>query len=122
MAVLGSVLALLLHAGHKRRQGLNCFLHFSQRKTALSSRDELEGSVHVDILQCGQPVVRAQLPTLWAVRTGGASKAPRAGAEMKNLEFYFFFDLQKAKDTPSRSSLSTLQPSFKNSFIYKSLW
>lgn len=122
MAVLGSVLALLLHAGYKLRQRLNCFLQFSQRKTVLSSRDELEGSVHVDILQCGQPAVRAQLPTLWALKTGGASKALRAGAELKNLEFYFFFDSQKAKDTTSRSSLSTLQPSFKNSFIYKSLW
>lgn len=85
-------------------------------------RDELEGSVHLDILQCGQPAVRTQLPTFQALGPGGASKALRAGAELKNLEFYFFFDFQKTKDTTSRSSLSTLQPSFKNAFIYKSLW
>lgn len=53
--VLGSVLALLLLVGHEFRQELNGFLHFSQRKTALSSRDELEGSSHVDILPLGAP-------------------------------------------------------------------
>lgn len=102
------------------RQRLNSFLHFSQRKTALSSRDELEGSAHVDILQSGQPGGRAQLPTLWAARIGGASRTPRAGAELRNLEVYFFF--ASRKDTPSKSSLPTLQPSCKNSFLYKSLW
>lgn len=62
--VSGSALALLLLVGHECRQRLNGFLHFSQRKTALSSRDELEGSGHVDVLQLGHPAVMVCLPVL----------------------------------------------------------
>lgn len=100
MTVLGSVLALLLHAGHKCRQRLNCFLLFSQRKTVLSSRDELEGSVHVDIsavwATCSEGPVAYSL-ALW---TGLGSKALRAGVEMKNLEFYFSLSSKRQRTHP----------------------
>jgi len=82
--VSGSVLALLL-AGHECRQRLNGFLHFSQRKTALSSRDELGGHGHEDSLRLGAPAVMVPLPVLCAWATLCTSKARRAESELEKF-------------------------------------
>lgn len=62
---------------------LNGFLHFSQRKTALSSRGELGGHGHEDSLRLGAPAVIVPLPALCTWTTLCTSKARKAESELE---------------------------------------